>query len=234
MTAETASPATGQPDLRDHGPVDSARVDRRAGTDRHEALVGAAAELVAEGDVESVSMDSVAARAGVSRPLVYKHFANRHELLAAVYRREAAALDAEIVRAVETANGFEDITRTLIRAVLAGAASRGATFARLSRAGARDARLRQEQHNRDRRTVRYFSRLAMTEFGLPREQARAAVRILLTGIDSVLAQWHARPSAQHGRFLEELYVDLVVGGLDRLASQGREQGTPQRATAHHQ
>jgi hypothetical protein len=80
--------------------------------------------------------------------------------------------------------------------------------------------------------VRYFSRLAMTEFGLSKEQARAAIRILLTGIDSVLAQWHARPSAQQGRFLEELYVDLVVGSLDGLASQGRERGTARRATAH--
>jgi AcrR family transcriptional regulator len=222
MTAETASPATGEPDLRGHRPAESEHVDRRAGTERHEALVGAAAGLVAEGDVEAVSMESVAARAGVSRSLVYKHFANRHDLLAAVYQREAAALDAEIVRAVETAEGFEDIIRTLIRAVLAGAASRGATFARLSRAGARDARLRQEKRDRDRRTVRYFSRLTMTEFGLPKEQARAAIRILLTGIDSVLAQWHARPSAQRGRDLEDLYVDLVVGGLDRLASQGAE------------
>jgi AcrR family transcriptional regulator len=226
MTAETASPTTGEPDLRGHRPVDSGQVGRRAGTDRHEALVGAAAALVAEGDVESVSMESVAARAGVSRSLVYKHFANRHELLAAVYRREATALDTEIVRAVETAEGFEDIIRTLIRGVLAGAASRGATFARLSRAGARDARLRQEQRDRDRRTVRYFSRLAMTEFDLSKEQARAAIRILLTGVDSVLAQWHARPSVQQGRFLEDLYVDLVVGSLDRLASQGRERGAP--------
>jgi AcrR family transcriptional regulator len=231
MNAETASPATGAAALRGHRPEGaSSPADRRAGTDRYEALVAAAAALVAEQDVESVSMDSVAARAGVSRSLVYKHFANRHELLAAVYRREAAALDTEIVRAVETAGGFEDVIRTLIRGVLAGAASRGATFARLSRAGARDARLRQEQRDRDRRTVRYFSRLAMTEFGLSKEPARAAIRILLTGVDSVLAQWHARPSVQQARFLEDLYVDLVIGSLDRLASRGGERSAPR--TAH--
>ena len=172
-------------------------------------------------------MESVAARAGVSRPLVYKHFANRHELLAAVYRREAEALDTEIVRAVETAEGFEDTIRALIRGVLAGAAYSRSDVRETQLAPARgDARLRHEQRDRDRRTVRYFSRVAMTEFGLSKEQARASIRILLTGVDSVLAQWHARPSVQQGRFLEDLYVDLVVGSLDRLASQGRRRGAP--------
>ncbi len=34
-------------------------------------------------------MEAVAERAGVSRPLVYKHFANRGELLASLYQRES-------------------------------------------------------------------------------------------------------------------------------------------------
>jgi AcrR family transcriptional regulator len=190
---------------------------RRA--ERYDALVDAAAELVAERDVEAVSMEAVAARAGVSRPLVYKHFPNRHELLAAVYRREAVTLDAEIVQAVQTAEGFEPIVRTLIRGVLAGARSRGETFSRLQRAGARDATLRREQRQRDRRTVRYFARLAAEEFALSELRARAAVRVLLTGIDSVLAQWHADPTAEQERLLEDVYVSLVLGGLRQLANQ---------------
>ena len=190
---------------------------RRA--ERYDVLVDAAAELVAEHDVEAVSMEAVAARAGVSRPLVYKHFPNRHELLAAVYRREAVTLDAEIVQAVQTAKGFEPIVRTLIRGVLSGARSRGETFARLQRAGARDATLRREQRQRDGRTVRYFARLAAEEFGLSEPRARAAVRVLLTGIDSVLAQWHAHPTVEQERLLENVYVGLVLGGLRQLANQ---------------
>jgi len=209
-----AARATG---LRGTPPVDttSGRL-RRA--ERHDALVDAAAALVAERDVEAVSMEAVAARVGVSRALVYKHFANRHELLAALYRREATALDAEIVNTVSAADGFEMIVRTLIRAVLAGARSRGAIFARLQRAGARDATLRAEQAKRDRRTVRYFTRLATDEFGLPEPHARSAVRILLTGIDSVLAQWHADPVTERERLLEDVYVSLMLGGLARLTA----------------
>jgi len=216
----TAGPARAVPDTDPSPPhrtsVDASGRLRRA--ERHDALVSAAAILVAEQDVDAVSMEAVAARAGVSRALVYKHFANRHELLAALYRREASALDAEIVGAVGAAEGFETIVRTLIRAVLVGARTRGATFARLQRAGARDATLRAEQAKRDRRTVRYFARLANEEFGLPEPQAHSAVRILLSGIDSVLAQWHAHPDREREQLLEDVYVNLMMGGLRTLAA----------------
>lgn len=218
MAAQTASPPPGRPEDAGEPSQADGQVSRLRRTERHDALVEAAAALVGEGDVESVSMEAVAARAGVSRPLVYKHFANRHELLAAIYRREASTLDSEIVRAVQAAEGFEDIIRTFIRAVLAGAASRGTTFARLRRAGARDASLRHEQRDRDRRTVRYFARLSMTEFNLTEAEARAALTVLLTGIDAVVALWHVEPTVKQGRLLEELYVDLVLGGLTKLAN----------------
>lgn len=214
MPVSTATPRAAPPGARrEAGPA--ARL-RRA--ERYDALVDAAAALVAEGDVDAVTMDAVAARASVSRPLVYKHFANRHELLAAVYRRESAALDAEIVRAVQAARGFEDILRTMLRGVLVGQASRGQTFAMLRRAGARDANLRHEQRERDRRTLRFFTSRAVEEFDLPRRDARAALAILLSGVDSMIALWHGDPTPENAEALEELYVQLVIGGLRGVAA----------------
>ena len=93
--------------------------------DRRETLLDTATEIVAAGDLDALSMETVAQRAGVSRPLVYKHFANKGELLAAVYRREAAAFDAEIVAAVEEAKSLEDMLRAMLRAIFRGAGSRG-------------------------------------------------------------------------------------------------------------
>ena len=163
-------------------------------------------------------MEAVAARAGVSRPLVYKHFANKGELLAAVYKREAAALDAEIVAAVEQTDGFEDMIRTMVRAIFGGDASRGSIFTMLQRAGARDAGVRAEQRARDRRTVRFFAQLAADEFGLGDREAKAAMSILLSGIDSLLMQRRAHRSPDQERFLEDLFVALILGGLDRAAT----------------
>jgi AcrR family transcriptional regulator len=185
--------------------------------DRRAALVDAAADLVRRGGPAAASMEAVAAEVGVSRALVYKHFGNRHELLAEVYRREAARLDAEIVAAVEAADGFAEKVRALVGAALRAEAERGPVFASLHEAGARDETLRGEQRSRNRRTVRFFSDLATTELGVPPRQARAATAVLLTGLDSVRAQWRADPTAARRRFLEDLYVRLVTGGLRELA-----------------
>src|SRR5438270_10809807 len=182
-------------------------------TERREALLDAATEIVASGDLDALSMEAVAVRAGVSRPLVYKHFANKGELLAAVYRREAVAFDAEIVAAVQGAEGLEDMLRAMLRAIFRGAGSRGDTFTMLLRAAGRHATVRSEQRARDRRSVRFFARVAAAEFGLEPREARSAMSMLLSGIDAVVAQWRAHRSAAQERFLEDLYVGLVLGGL---------------------
>jgi AcrR family transcriptional regulator len=189
---------------------------RLSAEDRRNALIDAAAELVASGGVEAASMDAVAARANVSRPLVYKHFANRHELLAAVYRRQATELDAAIQVTVGRAEGFEDKIRALVRSTLDAVTTHGPIFTPLARAGVRDAAFRTEQRARDRRTVRFFARLAMAEYGLPEAEATAATAVLLTGLESVRAQARNRPGPERRRFLEDLYVDLVVGGLANI------------------
>jgi len=189
-----------------------------SGLQRREALLDTAAAIVAEGDIDALSMETVAGRAGVSRPLVYKHFANKRELLVEVYRREAALLDAEIRETVGGADGFEDAVRSMIRAIFQGARARGPIFTVLRRAGAQSRTVRDDQRSRDRRTVRFFGRLAAEEFGLDEADARAAMSILLGGIDPVLMQWRARGGPAQERFLEDMYVRIVFGGLANLTA----------------
>ena len=192
---------------------------RLAAADRRDALLDAAAELLATSDVEAVSMEAVAERAGVSRPLVYKHFGNRSELLAAVYQRESALLHAELTADVSAADTLEETFRALIHGALRAQASRGATFAALRAAGLRTRERRQEQRRRDRTTLRFFASQAVQEFGLDPPQAKAAVAILLGAIDAGLAQWRTRPTPEHAALLEDTYVSVAMGGLDRLAHE---------------
>src|SRR5260221_2534188 len=100
------------------GPARLSRVDRR------DALLTAAAAILTDESVEAVTMEVVAERAGVSRPLVYKHFANRGELLAAVYQREAAVLHDELATTVRQATTATDMFRPLIRGALKAQAHR--------------------------------------------------------------------------------------------------------------
>jgi len=194
---------------------EAGRLDRER---RRDLLLDAAASMVADGEIEAITMDAVAERAGVSRPLVYKHFANRHELLAAVYTRESALLHAELEAAVTAATSFEGMVRALVRGALDAQAKRGATFASLGAAGSRTPDRRREQRDRDRTTLAFFSARAEKELGVERRAARAGLGILLGAIPSVLAAWRRKPTAAHADLLEDTYTALVLGGLERIAA----------------
>jgi len=193
--------------------LESARLTR---AERRDALLDAAVALVTAGDVGAVSMETVAERAGVSRPLVYKHFANRNGLLAAVYQREAAHLHRELAANVASAQSLDAMFRTLIHGALRAASERGHVFAALRSAGGWNRELRHEQHARDVDTVRAFSARAVRELGIDRRDATAATATLLAAIDSVLAQWRLHPTPEHAALLEEIYMGMVHGVFDAL------------------
>lgn len=201
-TARQAGPDVGEP----------ARLTR---DERRDALLDAAVELVRSGDVAAVSMEAVAERAGVSRPLVYKHFANRSELLAAVYRREATGLHRQLAREVGAADTVEGMFRTLVHGALHAAGEQGRVFAALRFAGGWNRELRHEQRARDVDTVRAFAARAERELGLTRRDATAATATLLATIEPVLAQWRLRPTPEHAALLEDIYMGMVRGALER-------------------
>ncbi|MFC9292924.1 TetR/AcrR family transcriptional regulator [Streptomyces sp. NPDC057011] len=60
--------------------------------DRRAQLLDVGARLFAQHPYEDVLMEDVAERAGVSRALLYRHFAGKQELFAAVYRQASDRL----------------------------------------------------------------------------------------------------------------------------------------------
>jgi len=86
----------------------------------------------------------------------------------------------------------------------------------------RDAGLRtsegvREQRRRNGILVRYFTAAAVRDFKLNEQQPRTGVIMLLGGIDNLLAQWRIQPTAAHAVLLENTFVALGLGGLDRLS-----------------
>jgi len=71
---------------------------------RRRQVLDAAVAVFSEEGFHGASMDAVAARAGVSKPLVYAHGGSKEELFAACLHREAERL----LRSVQTAAGAPD------------------------------------------------------------------------------------------------------------------------------
>jgi AcrR family transcriptional regulator len=73
-------------------------------------ILRATVELLAESGAAGVSVDAVAARAGVSRPTVYRRWKNRTELIAAAIRDAFAQANPE---APDTADAWADLVTVL-------------------------------------------------------------------------------------------------------------------------
>ena len=177
---------------------------------RRDALLDAAVALVRAEGVQAVSMEAVAEHAGVSRPLVYKHFANRDELLAAAYQREASTLHQDLASEVASAASVEEMYRVLLLGSMRATVERGQTLAALRAAGRWNRDIRREQRERDRETVRAFAGVAARQYGLERKRATSVTAVVLGALEAVLAQWRVDPTQEQAKILEETYLAMVV------------------------
>jgi AcrR family transcriptional regulator len=193
---------------------------------RRDALLDTVVALVRAKGVHVVSMEAVAEHAGVSRPLVYKHFANRDELLAAAYRREASKLHHDLATEVSSAGRVEEMYRALLQGSMRATIERGQIFAALGAAGGWNRDIRREQRSRDRETVRAFAAVAARQYGLDRSRSTAVTAVLLGALDAVLAQWRTDRTEESRGILEETYLAMVVGAYSadsaRLARTATE------------
>lgn len=97
--AQSASPA------RHDGPVSSsskrpARA-RMTASQRREQLLDVSRRLFAEKGFEGTSVEEIAARAQVSKPVVYEHFGGKEGMYAVVVDREIQALTQALIGALE-------------------------------------------------------------------------------------------------------------------------------------
>jgi AcrR family transcriptional regulator len=185
--------------------------ERLQSSARRDALLDATVALVRAKGVQEVSMEAVAERAGVSRALVYKHFANRDELLAAAYRREASTLHQDLALEVASAGRVEEMYRALLEGSMRATVERGQILAALRAAGGWNRDIRREQRSRDRQTVRAFAAVAARQYGLERRRSTSVTAVLLGALDAVLAQWRVDPTEENRGILEETYLAMVVG-----------------------
>lgn len=100
--ASNVTPLNAPP--RRERPRRTAERTRMSGTERREQLLDVGRKLFAEKGFESVSVEEIAAKAGVSKPVVYEHFGGKEGLYAVVVDREMNHLFASIQDALTGGN----------------------------------------------------------------------------------------------------------------------------------
>lgn len=75
---------------------------RMSGPERREQLVGVGRSVFAERGFEAATVEEIADRAGVSKPVVYEHFGGKEGLYAVVVDREVAELTGRMAEAMQS------------------------------------------------------------------------------------------------------------------------------------
>jgi AcrR family transcriptional regulator len=191
-----------------------ARAARLPRNERREHLLDVAADLVVERGIDSVTMEGVAAAAGVSKGLGYAYFANSSELLLALLRRESNRLGSRIVGAMAGATTFEDKLRSAIHEWFSVVEESGVLFARLLQATWYEGPHVEEWNAYLKQRDRFWAVLAEEELGVPRQHGEVATAILMAGLQGIVQRWSQ--SGDDPEMLEDVFMKIAVAGLENL------------------
>ena len=193
------------------------RAARLSGKERRQHFLDVTADLVIEKGVESVTMEAVAAAAGVSKGLGYAYFSNRNELLLALLNRELGELQRRSTEEIRAASDFEGRIRAGLKVWFDVMSEKGALIGTLLQSQAIQGPLADRRKSYNQEMQDFYGRIAEKEFGIPRRKSVAAAAILLAGMSGIIDRWRNGDSR---RLLEETYVDVVMGALRGMGGAG--------------
>lgn len=188
-----------------------ARLPREA---RFEALLEAAASVLAERGRAGVTMEAVAARGGVDKALAYRHFANRDEIVATLYERAITAFDARIERAIASADSFAGEIEAIVEVWLDDIERNGLVMQLVHGAQSSPA-LEARRHERLGASARFIAERIRVHHPMPPRDALLAAAVFMAGTQGLIA---GRTSTRSSRSrVVSRFVAMVVGAVERLA-----------------
>lgn len=191
------------------------RAARLSAPARRAHFLDVTAQLVLQHGAEAVTMESVAAAAGVSKGLGYAYFPNRNELLLTLLNRELGELQRRSEEQIRQATDFEGRIRASIAAWFDVMSERGALIGTLMQAHSIRGPLAERRRRYNQELQEFYGRIGEKEFGIPYRKAVVAAGILLSGMTGMVDRWRAGDPRE---LLEETYVEVVMGALRAMGA----------------
>lgn len=172
-------------------PSDATRT-RLSPEDRHQQLLRVASDIIATDGVDNVRIPYVAAAAGVTRPVVYKFFPNRHELIKGVledFREDFARRTPDILDTDDDEADIASIARAFIDAACDTIEARGSGGWQILRSAGHDQEISAISKEFRGQLVRPWLVPLRELTGVDDAEALALADMFLTGAGEILQRW---------------------------------------------
>jgi len=224
-SAAATAPAPAHDDLTGDPAGDPAGDSDRASTppartrlnrdQRRAVFLDAAVEIIVDQGADAVTMEGIAARAGVSKALGYRFFTNRDQVLVEVFDREMAVLDARMIQAAAIDDDLETKIRGVVQVWVAIVAERGELLGMLQQSKLIEGPVEARRRQRQKRVDQFFADLIGTDYDLAPEDARLVAAVLVDGTQGAIRSWFINGWSQEQ--ITERYVRLSLGAIEALA-----------------
>ena len=185
---------------------------RLKGSERRDVFLDAAAAIVLEQGVASVTMEGVAQRCGVNKSLPYRYFADRDAVLAALFDREQGSYAARWSQELPQDATFDAAVRAALRHWCVRSDEGGELFLRLV---TDSGRLRERAREMQEANAKGWATGLKRAYGLPDDVALQYAWFMVTGVTGFLAARNGDDEA----LIDTITVAVVAGAKALKARQ---------------
>jgi len=184
---------------------------------RRQSIVDAAVALILETGHSGCTLEQVAIKAGISKPLIYKYFPRREELMKVILKREFKALSGRGLDSVSEQVPIEQLIRGTVERALRYYNDHGPILrllsadpdvAELAHSGNRSSRIS---------TTDFFVARLKKRYGVPGDVALIAVTMVVNAPIHSMSYLH-RQDVDIERTIE-VWTEFIIGGWQALQNR---------------